>query len=183
MTNSSQILLRPNRRALFAGCIPPSVLAAACLGVMSFCKPDYWLGVLGFAVCGLVLVFSFVMLMGLVFLAFLPRVAIDADHLLVYLRGYHPFRVPLEVVECFFQGQGDSALNAPDTKSTNVVIRLAERATDWHARSVKRSLGEWADGYIIIRGTWCEPISETKLRSLNSELANIKRERKAQATG
>ena len=146
---------------------------------MSFCKPDHWLGVAVFSVGGLLLVFSFVMLMGLGFLAFLPRIAIDADHLLVYLRGYHPYRIPLDAVECFFQGQGESALKASGARSTNVVIRLAERATDWHSRNVKKSLGEWDDGYIIIRGTWCEPLSETKLRALNSELARVKRELKA----
>ena len=154
-------------------------MAVTCLGIMSYLRPNHWLGMVGFAVCGLILVFSFVMIMGLACMAFLPRVAISPEHLLVYLQGYQPYRVPLDAVECFFQGQGDSTLKASQTKSTNVVVRLAERATDWHMRSVKKSLGEWNDGYIIIRGTWCEPISETKLRHLNSELASVKRELKA----
>ncbi len=142
------------------------------------------LGILGFAICGLILVFCLVVMMGLITMAFLPRIAITADHLLVYLRGYHPYRVPLDAVECFFQGQGVSALTASDAKSTNIIVRLAERASDWHRRTVKRSLGEWDEGYITIRGTWCERITETKLRALNATLANVKRsQRNGPASG
>jgi hypothetical protein len=175
-----QTLLKPNRRALAIGGLTPALVAIVCLGVMFVSRPDSTLGVVGFAVGGLFLVFSLAMLIGLAIMAFVPRVALTPDHMLVYLRGYQPYRVPLEVVECFFQGQGTAALKTPaEARSTNVVVRLAERARDWHNRPVKRSLGEWKDGYITIRGTWCEPITETKLRSLNSDLARVKRQQKA----
>ena len=180
MSQNKLVLLRPNRRALFIGCMPPLVIAAICLMVMSVSRPDHFLGVIGFALGGLILVFSVTAIVVLIIMAFLPRVAVNSDHVLVYLRGYRPYRIPLEAVECFFQGQGPAELKKTvDAKSTNVVVRLAERARDWHCRPVKRSLGEWRDGYITIRGTWCEPITEAKLRSLNSELASIKRQRRS----
>jgi len=174
-----QTLLRTNRRALAAGCVPPALLAVICLGILSVSRPSSALGIASFAVGGLFLVFSVATMVGLFVMACLPRVAVTADHLLVYLRGFAPYQVPLDAVECFFQGQGPAEFKSADeSRTTNVVVRLAERATDWHDKPVKRPLGEWSDGYIVIRGTWCEPISETKLRALNSDLASVKRRRK-----
>ncbi len=120
-----QTLLKPNRRALIVGGLTPAVfLASMCLGVMFVSRPDNSLGVVGFAVAGLFLVFSVAIIIGLVIMAFVPRVAVTPDHLLVYLRGYQPYRVPLDAVECFFQGQGTAALKSTaEAKSTNVIVR------------------------------------------------------------
>ncbi len=65
-----------------------------------------------------------------------------------------------------------------DVNSVTIVVRLAERATEWHERSVKNSLGKWADGYIIVRGTWTEPLNREVVTQMNSTLAAIKRARK-----
>jgi hypothetical protein len=89
-----------------------------------------------------------------------------------------PLEVPLDVVEAFFQGTGPSMLpgdRVRPRKTANVVIRLADRASDVHHRDVTPALGEWRDGYITIRGTWCEPVTEELLRKLNARLADAKR--------
>ena len=40
----------------------------------------------------------------------------------------------------------------------NLVVRLAEKATDYHHRDVKAAFGRWDDGYIVLHGAWCEPL-------------------------
>jgi hypothetical protein len=114
-----------------------------------------------------------------------PRVAYANAELLLYLRGRNPIRLPIDVVECFFFGQGPSGVRdqplGSDLESRNVVVRLAERAAEWHHGPVKRGLGHWCDGYITITGTWCEPISPDVVGVMNHELAEVKRQRKAAA--
>lgn len=109
-----------------------------------------------------------------------PRLAYEAGFLLVYLRGWSPERVPVEVVESFFRGHGPTLLREPAadqgrTKTTTVVARLAESRADWHHRPVLAPLGDWNDGYIVFRGTWCEPITIDLLRALNKQLAQAHR--------
>lgn len=113
----------------------------------------------------------------------LPRLAYERGYLVVYLNGYVPQRVPIEVVELFFAGQGDShvALAPSDqTRSRTVVVRLAEAATEWHARPTRPAWGLWREGYIIVRGTWCEPLSPEVFQQLNRRLAEVHRDRRAQ---
>ncbi len=61
-------------------------------------------------------------------------------------------------------------------KTANVVLRLAERADDAHDRDVTSALGAWRDGYITIRGTWCEVINAELLETLNARLADVNRQ-------
>jgi hypothetical protein len=112
----------------------------------------------------------------------LPRLACSEDELLVYLNGLRPSRVPLQVVECFFLGQAPSMISHPTgdiVESAAVVIRLAERAKQWHRQDVPQSMGRWCDGYITVRGTWCEPLDRDVVNRMNLSLAEIKRARKA----
>ena len=62
-----------------------------------------------------------------------------------------------------------------DTETINLIARLSQRETDWAHRDVKRALGHWCDGYITIRGTWCEPLNSDVVRRLNRRLADVKR--------
>ena len=64
------------------------------------------------------------------------------------------------------------------SESRNIVIRLAERATDYHERKVKPIFGSWEDGYIVIRGTWTEPINKETFRFLNQSLVAAHRQQK-----
>ena len=73
-----------------------------------------------------------------------------------------PFRVPVEIVECFFLGAGVGQLPGAAGKEIplrNLVMRLAEKATDYHHREVKAAFGRWDDGYVIFHGAWCEPLT------------------------
>jgi hypothetical protein len=53
---------------------------------------------------------------------------------------------------------------------------LAESADQWKQVPVQSSLGQWCDGYIIIRGTWCEPLSGELVNQLNERLVRVQRE-------
>jgi hypothetical protein len=112
-----------------------------------------------------------------------PRLAHTTDQLLVYVRGLRPIRVPIDLVECFFLGQAPSLIVTPEGKSVEnrtVVVRLAERAREWHRRKIRRALGQWCDGYITLRGTWCEPLDGELLNRMNAKLAKLQRFRKAE---
>ena len=93
-------------------------------------------------------------------------------------------RIPIDIVEVFFMGQGPSKLGhgqVDDAETQNVVVRLAEAAKEWHHFDVKPALGHWCDGYIILRGAWCEPINAQVLERLNKRLVAVKRARRAAA--
>ena len=174
--------LKPNRRALLLGCLIPGLATILGTGMMLISTPANVWGVAGRIAGGCLLVGAVVIAVGLLALMMIPRVAFDHDEVLIYLRGHRPCRLPLDVVECFFQGQGPTGITSRrgrDSKTTNVIVRIAERASQWHERRVKQSLGEWRNGYIIIRGTWTEPITEEKLRELNAKLAQAKRRLRA----
>nr|MCS5632665.1 hypothetical protein [Pirellulaceae bacterium] len=63
----------------------------------------------------------------------------------------------------------------PAPESRNVVVRLAERADQFQQHPVKPSLGSWEEGYIVVRGTWSEPINKDLFRRLNRRLIDIHR--------
>jgi len=114
----------------------------------------------------------------------LPRVAYEPGELLVFLDSPEPVRVPIEVVEVFFVGQGASNLppvKGKEPETTNIIVRLAESAPDWKHRDVNPRFAHWCEGYITLRGAWCEPIGEMALRHLNKRLVEVQRERKSKA--
>ena len=105
-----------------------------------------------------------------------PRMAYRAGELLLWLRGAAPIHVPIEVVECFWLGQAPSLLPGKrheHTEAAAIVIRLAERAAEWRHQDVRPQLGAWCEGYVTIRGTWCEPLSIDVVNRLNRRLAEV----------
>ena len=169
--------LSNNRRVMFLGMIPPMILAVVGVVLAAGVGSDYpvlrWLGVA--LTC-----FTATILGILFYLARLPRIGYGDGYLLLYLRSARPICVPIEIVECFFLGQGPTRLAkhaGSEVESTTVVVRLAEDATEWHQQEVKPSLGHWCDGYITIRGTWCEPLSVNRVNQLNRRLAEAKRQK------
>ena len=113
----------------------------------------------------------------------MPRLAYSQGDLLVYLRSWQPDRVPIEAVECFFRGQGSSDIPVPsaiDPQTSTIVVRLAEAAVDYHHVEVKPAMGQWCGGYIVLRGTWCEPITAELMQRLNRRLVEVHRERRGQ---
>jgi len=181
-------LLGTNRRALISSCVLMVVVAV--LGLyLAFSGVRVRFDSIG-RLC--VQVLGGLLFLGsvLTFVASLralgrPRVACGPDCLRLDLLYGQPIDVPLDVVECFFLGQGPSFVGSgrvAKADASNVVVRLAERATEWHKRDVNRKLGQWCDGYITIRGAWCEPIDGDLVEQMNARLAAIKRQRRGAVT-
>ena len=51
-----------------------------------------------------------------------------------------------------------------------------DAAHEWRRSETKPSLGHWCDGYITIRGTWCEPLSIELVNRLNTRLFEVTRQ-------
>lgn len=180
-----EIWLRPNRRALLLGLMLPAILVAvgALLLTCSLLFQWHWIG---HVAAGLSLLAAAYLAGNILWIAAQPRLAYEPDSLLVYFEPREPIRVPLEFVECFFLGQGASELpkiDGVEPETSNVIVRLAERAKDWHHRDVQPAIGHWCEGYITLRGAWCEPISGEALKQLNQRLAAAHREQKARQAG
>jgi hypothetical protein len=178
-----EVWLRTNRRALLLGLILPGLTALG--GVFLFAAA--WLQGWHWSVlviAGTIIAGAAYLAASLLWLASQPRLAYEQDSLLVYLDQREPVKVPLEFVECFFLGQGASnlpKLDGVEPETSNVIVRLAERAKDWHHRDVKPSVAHWCEGYITLRGAWCEPISGEGLKQLNRRLAEAHRAQRASA--
>lgn len=113
-----------------------------------------------------------------------PRVACDGLVVEVNLGGLSPARLPVEVVECFFIGQGPAMIRAEekqDAQAANVIVRLAEKAAAWRSGPAQPALGKWSDSYITIRGAWCEPIDGDLVNRMNAQLAEVHRLRRQAA--
>jgi hypothetical protein len=181
-----EVWVRGNRRPLAA--IAALLLAGAAVGAGLALLPlsQPW-GVALRIVAGTI--GAVFLLFGLAALALMrqPRLAYETGQLLVYLRPWRPIRLPIELVECFFLGQGPTMMRQPagdEARTATIIGRLAEKAVDWKHRDVDPRLGQWCDGYIIIRGTWAEPITPELLRELNARLVAAHRSlRQAQAQG
>jgi hypothetical protein len=108
--------------------------------------------------------------------AFRPRLAYENGQLLVYLRGGAPIAVPVESVECCFLAAGAGQIPGASQNEIplrNLVMRVAERATDFQNCDVKEVLGRWEDGYITIHGAWCEPLTLAVAQRINARLADV----------
>jgi hypothetical protein len=174
-----EIWLRSNRRAMAAGLVIPILLTVIALSLL----------VLGSGSLGTLILGTLLLLPALLgFAAWwtldrTPRMAYQDDCLLITLAIWQTHRIPIDKVECFFAGRAPALLPASageghETRVWSVVVRLAESAKEWHDRSVTAAWGEWKDGYITIRGTWCEPIDPPLLQQLNHRLAEAHRRRR-----
>jgi hypothetical protein len=171
-----EVWLRTNVRALAFGMAPPAAIGSIGLllivGLGSAETPG-WLRGIGWALVAL----------GLATIAILawqmrqPRLGYRDGELLVWLRSGGPIRVPIDVVEGFLLGQAPSLLPGRHraSETATLVIRLAQRAEAWQRQEVKPQLGKWCEGYITIRGTWCEPLDVALVNRLNQRLAEIAR--------
>jgi hypothetical protein len=90
--------------------------------------------------------------------------------------------VPLDAVECFFQGSNPIARSGEPTcgdhaafRVNTLVMRLAERAADFSKRATFTPWGTWDDGYVVFDGRWCEPLSADLARQLSRRLVDAKR--------
>jgi hypothetical protein len=176
--------IRPNRRILAIALAGPLLLVGFGAGGLAWGvgRESLTLSITGGLVMGLGLCGAWLLLQAMQ----QPILAFADGHLLVRTGEPAPERVPIEAVEVFFLGQGpalpgDDPDAAPTTK--NVVVRLAESAVHWHQHAMRADLGRWCGGYIVLRGTWCEPLSVERLNQLNRRLAAVRREQRAQPSG
>jgi hypothetical protein len=110
-----------------------------------------------------------------------PRLARIGDRLEVRLAPGRVEQVPLEVVECVFRGsevlpESRDADASPRLRVGTLVIRFAERATEWRSRPAFRPWGTWEDGCAVIDGRWCEPLSRETVQQIAAALLDAKRE-------
>lgn len=166
-----EIWLYPNRNIFLPGIavlVPPTVLSLFGLAWMIYSQ-DYWYAVL----FGVIVLGGFFGLLSLWGAMYRPRLGYKPGFLLVYFDRGEPVAVPIEIVECFFLGQGAAPLplvQGKEPETRNVIVRLAESATDWKHRDVPERWGHWCESYITIGGAWCEPISAERLGELNRKL-------------
>ncbi|MFI4874705.1 MAG: hypothetical protein ACIALR_05185 [Blastopirellula sp. JB062] len=104
------------------------------------------------------------------------RILYEQHQLVLRFPDAPAYFVPLDAIECFFIGVAKyETPHAPLRESVAVVVRLAERAHPWKQRDVPAEYGRWCDGYVVIDGTWCEPIAEAKILELNRWLLEAKK--------
>lgn len=172
-----EVWLRTNRRALLVLSIFPATVVAASAVLLFFVRSPigFWLN------AGLLITGSIWLAM-LIRRGLRPRLAYCDGKLLVFLQGSQPIAVPINIVECFFLGQGASLLprtfegrHGEAGEATTVIVRLAEAAQDWSHREVRAALGQWCEGYITLRGTWCEPLNGDVVARLNQRLVTAHR--------
>jgi hypothetical protein len=170
-----EVWLKPNTRALQLGVILPIVVlaAGALLLVLN------WRAAAPSAIWVPGIILLIVGLLGAIGIARevrRPRLAYENGNVLAYLRSGSPIAIPVEIVEGFLIGQGPSLLPGgyrERYETTTFILRLSDSATEWSRGEVKPALGRWCDGYITIRGTWCEPLSVDLARRLNQRLAEV----------
>ena len=102
-----------------------------------------------------------------------PRIGFRGDQVVFNLRAGAGVAVPVEVVEAFFLGQGPAhipQLTGNSAETVNLIARLSQKAPQWAKVEVKPALGHWCEGYVTIRGAWCEPLDNEVIRRLNRRL-------------
>lgn len=115
---------------------------------------------------------------GFVWAAAQPRLARRGDRLVARLAPFAVHEVPLDLVECVFHGSQplDAVAGQPPLRVGTIVVRLAERATEWRQRPSFAPWGTWEDGHIVCDGRWCEPLSVERARAISASLLEAKRE-------
>jgi hypothetical protein len=175
-----EVWLTTNRRAIGFGMLPPAIAALVGVGLASGAGESItpvlrWLGVALVVIGGGLVVALAVHLRQ-------PRIEYQDGRVWFYLRTGAPLDVPLEMVEAFFIGQGPTMLSSHrgrNEPTVNLVARLSRRDPQWHDREVKPALGAWDDGYVTIRGTWCERLDGELIRRLNRRLREVSEQAKA----
>lgn len=114
----------------------------------------------------------------------IPRIAYDAasGRMKFYVRFGPPVEVPLEHVEAFLIGKGPIFFTDDRTETketTTILVRIAERAPDYHNVTTAPLLAAWCGNQATIRGTWTEPLGVELVNRLNQRLYDEKQARAA----
>lgn len=167
-----EVWLQTNRRALTMGLVPTLALAGVGVAVLGLSEARS-LAALGWALIAV----GTLLTLGILRQFRQPRITYRDGDVLFHLRAGQPVAVPREVVEAFFLGQGPSYLpemRGRRLETVNLVARLSQKAPQWMHVRVKPALGHWCDGYVTIRGTWCEPLTGDVIRRLNARLRELR---------
>lgn len=177
---AAEVWLRGNPRpAVVLGAVLVAVAGAAIVAVV-VARPPAWITALVAAAA----VVDLGVAAGFVWAATQPRLVRRGDALEIRLSPLGVERVPLEVVECVFPGSqplGEDDGTA-DRRVGTLVLRLAERATEWRARPVAPAWGAWEDGNVVFDGRWCEPLSQAVARDLSGRLLEARRQLRPEAS-
>jgi hypothetical protein len=163
--------LQTNRRAIWFGSALPLMMAA--LGAWLAIRPSVAWRAAGAAL----LVAAALVIAALVRQLLRPRIAYRDGEVLFNLRSGEPIAVPVHIVEAFFLGQAPAKLpgdSQQSKKTVTLVARLAQRYQEWAQRDVKPAFGDWKEGYVTVRGTWCEPLTNDVVRRINQRLKEVK---------
>jgi hypothetical protein len=175
----TEVWLHANRRVLLFALVP-----ALALTIVGALLTRASAGVAARGIGWGLLLFGVVLIVGLINQVRRPRVAFRDGDVLFHLRSGAPVAVPAEVVEAFFLGQGPANLPAVGnpTEAVNLVARISQKAPEWEKVDVKPAIGRWCEGYVTIRGMWCEPLNGEVVRRLNRRLREIREAAHADGT-
>jgi hypothetical protein len=168
----TEVWLQPNRRVLLWAMVPTTALAIVG-GVLVARSSGLIMQIVGGALAAI----GVTMGLGLLNQLRQPRIAFCNGKVLFKLRSGPPVGVPEQFVEAFFLGQGPANLPAVGGKpaeTVNLVARISQKAPDWAKVEVKPALGNWCEGYVTIRGAWCEPLNGEVIRRLNRRLRELR---------
>lgn len=171
-----EVWLRGNTRAVgFAAAVPLAVLAVGLIMASGLFGrvPSLAVRLPGIALSAA----SAWLLAVVLWQVWRPRLVYEDGCLLFHVRADRPIRVPIDVVEGFLLGRSPVPMpgkHVSTAESSNLVVRLSERAAEWERVEVKHALASWCGHYVTIRGTWCEPLSVELANRLNARLAEVK---------
>ena len=165
----TEIWLRGNRRVLLVGMIP--AVAMGLVGALLAVAEAAAANVVGWLLLGVGLALLVVLIKQLR----QPRITYRDGQVMFHLRAREAVAVPAGVVEAVFLGQGEADLPTvgKPAEAVNLVARLSQKAPEWSHIDVKPALGRWCDGYVTIRGMWCEPLTGDVIRRLNRRLREV----------
>jgi hypothetical protein len=169
-----EVWLRSNRRILAVGLIPGLAICGAALTLL-LGSTETWI----WWTAAIALLVGVLLVLAVAKQLLRPRVGYAEGHVLFYLRAGKPIAVPVHIVEAFFLGQGPAYLPGASEESqetVNLVARLSQKEAQWQRLEVKQALGKWCEGYVSIRGTWCEPLNNEVIHRLNRRLTEVSRE-------
>jgi hypothetical protein len=178
LTIAMEIWLQANRRVLLWAMVPAAALAIVG-GLLIARSSGLALQIIGGALAAM----GVAMCLGLLNQLRQPRISYRNGEVLFKLRSGQPVAVPAKFVEAFFLGQGPANLptvGGKPAETVNLVARISQKAPEWAKVEVKPALGNWCEGYVTIRGAWCEPLNGEVIRQLNRRLREL---RDAEAAG
>src|SRR4051812_32461845 len=105
----AEVWLKTNRRALALGMVLPGIVLGAAVVALAwtFSSGQHWLVQLPLVIVAAIPSW---MIGELLYALVRPRIGYEAGELLIFLEPTRPTRVPIDIVEVFFLGQGPSEL-------------------------------------------------------------------------